>query len=157
MRVIFFVWWALVVLGVPAGNGISLFFSEGDIKFWSLAVYAVWFISQSRLLFRAEERGFLTWPHLFLLLSVATSLVLLFASKFRFIGLTDNGGAVLHDASVALYFSIVTWTTLGFGDVIPTPDARVFAAAEAMLGYIFTPILVAAVLYLLMRKQARSG
>jgi hypothetical protein len=35
-----------------------------------------------------------------------------------------------------LYFSIVTWTTVGYGDIKPSPDSRMFAASEALLGYL---------------------
>ena len=53
-----------------------------------------------------------------------------------------SGGDVTHDRYNALYFSIVTWTTLGYGDFQPTPDARIWASFEALLGYVFMGILV---------------
>jgi hypothetical protein len=43
-----------------------------------------------------------------------------------------------------LYFSFVTMTTLGYGDIIPnSPSARMFAAIEAILGQIYIAVLVA--------------
>jgi ion channel len=36
----------------------------------------------------------------------------------------------------AVYFSTVTFSTLGYGDITPTADWRVFAALEAMNGFI---------------------
>jgi hypothetical protein len=30
---------------------------------------------------------------------------------------------------------LITWTTVGFGDVTPTPSTRMLAACEAVLGY----------------------
>ena len=48
------------------------------------------------------------------------------------------------DASVALYFSLVTITTLGYGDLVPvTAGARSLAALEAFVGQAFVAILVA--------------
>ncbi len=48
------------------------------------------------------------------------------------------------DASVAIYFSLVTITTLGYGDVIPiSSGARSLAALEAFVGQAFVVILVA--------------
>ena len=41
-----------------------------------------------------------------------------------------------------IYFSTVTWTTLGYGDVQPKPDIRLIAALEALLGYIYFGLLV---------------
>ncbi len=43
-----------------------------------------------------------------------------------------------------IYFSTVTFTTLGYGDFSPTPEARLIAAAEAFLGNMHLGILVAA-------------
>ncbi len=56
-------------------------------------------------------------------------------------GITSDG-EVTHDQYNALYFSMVTWTTLGYGDFQPTPDARFWASFEALLGYVFMGILV---------------
>ena len=42
----------------------------------------------------------------------------------------------------ALYFSIVTWTTLGYGDFQPTGAFKLFAAIEAVYGYVFLGLLV---------------
>ena len=37
----------------------------------------------------------------------------------------------------ALYFSIVTFTTLGFGDFQPVPETRLLAAFQALTGYLY--------------------
>jgi hypothetical protein len=36
----------------------------------------------------------------------------------------------------------VTWTTLGDGDVRPSVDARLFAASEALVGYLWMAIFI---------------
>ena len=44
----------------------------------------------------------------------------------------------------ALYYSLVTMTTLGYGDIAPrTPPARAFAAVQAVIGQIYLAVLVA--------------
>ena len=43
----------------------------------------------------------------------------------------------------ALYFSLVTFTTLGYGDFQPTDGYRLFAASQAVYGYIFLGLLIA--------------
>lgn len=43
----------------------------------------------------------------------------------------------------AVYFTIVTWTTLGYGDIAPPSDLELLAAAEALLGYVFLGLIVA--------------
>ena len=45
----------------------------------------------------------------------------------------------------ALYFSSVTWTTLGYGDITPSPDFLLVAASEALLGYITMSLLIGSV------------
>lgn len=42
-----------------------------------------------------------------------------------------------------LYFSIVTFTTLGYGDFQPAPELRLLAAGQAMMGYVFLGFIVA--------------
>ena len=42
--------------------------------------------------------------------------------------------SALQNFSDALYFSLVTYTTVGYGDVIVGPDYRLFAAMAAVTG-----------------------
>lgn len=53
------------------------------------------------------------------------------------------------------YLSIVTFTTLGFGDFQPQPFMRLYTAGEAVLGYIFLGLLVGALIDRA-RKLARA-
>jgi hypothetical protein len=49
-----------------------------------------------------------------------------------------------HDLVAACYFSMVTFTTLGYGDVYPTNTwARIFTCAEAAIGYAMLGVFVA--------------
>lgn len=41
---------------------------------------------------------------------------------------------VLSDWNDALYFSLVTYTTLGYGDIVLGPDKRIFAAFASVAG-----------------------
>lgn len=65
-----------------------------------------------------------------------SGLTMSYALAYRYVGLIDDG-QVTHDPITCLYFSIVTWTTLGYGDVRPTPGARLIAASEAVVGLVF--------------------
>lgn len=62
---------------------------------------------------------------------------------------------VTHDQYDAIYFSTVTWTTLGYGDFQPTPNARIWASVEAFLGYVFMGILVGLTVALLVPEKSR--
>jgi len=41
----------------------------------------------------------------------------------------------------SLYFSVVTFTTLGYGDFNPTEAGRPYAMLEALSGFLFIPLL----------------
>ena len=50
------------------------------------------------------------------------------------------------DASMFLYYSFTTQTTLGYGDIIPVlPLARAFAVVQATLGVLYLAVIVAAI------------
>ena len=83
---------------------------------------------------------------------------LLWAVVYSFIDLLQPGafaGAAVDDGSVLnmrfgtgsvepIYYSLVTLTTLGYGDITPmTAPARMFSAIEAVLGQLYIAVLVA--------------
>lgn len=65
---------------------------------------------------------------------------------FSLTGLHDAAsGCETHDFATGLFFSVVTWTTVGYGDVTATvPIARFIAAAEALNGYLVLALFIAA-------------
>ena len=61
-----------------------------------------------------------------------------------YIGRLKDGGEITKSIYTALYFSIVTITTTGYGDVVPMHGiARIAAAREALLGFFFLVLLSA--------------
>jgi hypothetical protein len=68
-------------------------------------------------------------------------IVMSFAVSYRSLGLIDEN-QVTTNPSTCLYFSIVTWTTLGYGDVRPSPKARMLAALEAVAGYVVMAVFI---------------
>ncbi|MEJ2815973.1 potassium channel family protein [Caulobacter sp. CCG-8] len=77
---------------------------------------------------------------------MATAIVI-YARLYALIGLRDNALTPVrsvHDFASSLYFSNVTWTTLGYDDITAVaPLARLFADAEALNGSLFTAIFIA--------------
>jgi hypothetical protein len=74
---------------------------------------------------------------------LAVAIVILrYAIIFRDYGILDDGQRK-DDPVTCLYFSIVTWTTLGYGDLKPTPQIRLVAASEAIAGYIGMAMFIA--------------
>jgi dolichyl-phosphate-mannose--protein O-mannosyl transferase len=72
--------------------------------------------------------------------------ILAFAAAYRQIGLIDQG-QISHTASTALYFSVTAWSTVGYGDVVPTVAARPFAAAQSMIGVVYDSAFIGLILY----------
>jgi len=49
-----------------------------------------------------------------------------------------------QESVVPLYYSFVTMTTLGYGDIVPrTPTARLLSALQAVMGQLYLAVLVA--------------
>jgi len=76
----------------------------------------------------------------------ASLLITLYALIYQQTGLLI-GTTRITEPRDFLYFSIVSWTTLGYGDIIPTSDSRMFAASEALFGYVFMGLYLALVLH----------
>ncbi|MCI4646288.1 MAG: ion channel, partial [Hyphomonadaceae bacterium] len=67
-------------------------------------------------------------------------------------GHTATDSETVFSVQEAIYFSIVTWTTLGYGDYKPPPDLQIMAAVQAVFGYLYLGLLVGAVGGLFSRK-----
>lgn len=82
-------------------------------------------------------------------------LIAYFALIYKLFGIVDtsNNESVKPSALNALYFSVVTWTTLGYGDYRPIDQLKPFVMAEALMGYIFMALLVGKVLHMAQRRQ----
>src|ERR1700736_252576 len=72
---------------------------------------------------------------------------LFFITRYEIYGLYASNGITTHDKWDALYFSIITWTTTGYGDVVPFGTSRWFACSEALLGTLFNGIVLASIIY----------
>jgi hypothetical protein len=80
----------------------------------------------------ARSLRFLLWPWLFIRL--AGWIVLLHVLEITvWAGVYDLAGA-MRDLQSALYFSAVTYTTTGYGDLVLPPDWRLVGAVEALTG-----------------------
>src|SRR6266496_1652169 len=87
-------------------------------------------------------------------ISFLLTLLLSFAFVFRTLGIFDGNGHRTFDPIICLYFSAITWTTVGYGDFTPSPETRLYAASEALLAYIFMAMLIAGFLHLLARFRS---
>ena len=72
----------------------------------------------------------------------------MFAAFYQMFGICLDGESIKGDWYNSLYFSMVTWTTLGYGDFSPVASLRLVAALEAVMGYIYMAFLVGLLLNL---------
>jgi len=78
-----------------------------------------------------------------------------YANLYKDIGLydlinaqTQNGERkAIETPSTCLYFSIITLTTVGYGDIVPTPAARMYAASQAVTGAFFFALFFATLVH----------
>jgi len=69
--------------------------------------------------------------------------IILFALIYYSNGIAYNVDDIsVGDISLSLYFSIVTWTTLGYGDFRPIESLRLIASFEALIGYVYMALLI---------------
>ncbi len=141
---IFFILFGGVFTGIsrliPSGLPRALF----TIGFGALFVVAfVWLlISRVRILLGEPDR---LWLQLALIAVNLVLLLLAFAAVYQRVGIIDNTGSqamVTHDWLSSIYYSVVTFTTLGYGDFYPQSYGRAMAAMEAFTGYVILGILV---------------
>jgi len=74
------------------------------------------------------------WPMTWLLVSVAWWLLLLHLAEISVWALFYVWQECLPDAESAFYFSGVTYTTLGYGDVLLPQEWRLFGPVEGLTG-----------------------
>lgn len=81
----------------------------------------------------------------FRILMTGVAVIFVCALVYHTSGLLNSGtGKALTGFSNALYLSGVTFTTLGYGDVVPTGWVRFVAAIEGASGFLLVPMLVIA-------------
>lgn len=114
-----------------------------DILFYFIAIFTLSF------LFRPNLYARIAW--ISALSMIAVCIVLNFAIVYSGGGLeniTDK-----NDPYEYLYFSMVTFTTLGYGDIQPTGELRIIAATQAVLGFTFVPVIISEIVSLPTRSS----
>jgi len=91
-----------------------------------------------------------TETHLFTAVSIYLLLGMLWFSAYCAIdtyqpGSILQGGSLLeHRENQLLYFSLITLSTIGYGDIVPVgPEVRMLAALEGVVGVLYIAITVA--------------
>jgi len=69
-------------------------------------------------------------------------IITIFAVIYWRYGLIHNGQHVDISFLTSIYFSITTWTTLGYGDFSPVERIRHITSVQAILGYVSLGVLI---------------
>ncbi|MEC9072283.1 MAG: ion channel [Myxococcota bacterium] len=76
------------------------------------------------------------------LTGVFAAVITAFALGYSNFGLVGPDGPITGDFFQSLYFSIVTFTSLGYGEIRPVGFARLLAGTEAVLGVFLSSLFV---------------
>ena len=148
----------VIGIGSIAGIGYSAYTGSDFVRIVSeissLVLLSLTSLVMTNSLLRAEDVSLDT-----VIGGICVYLLIGMCFALSFIIMTElNPGALLQDgeplvrslgdasvhATMCLYFSFVTLTTLGYGDVSPASEmARMFAVAEAVTGQLYLAVFVA--------------
>ena len=125
----------------PNKDGWAQYVSVGFIfSGWLLLNYI--FVKDLLSIFNTSKHISELYKEYIWVLVMALMNISLFASIYHMFGIVNSGELIKGDWYLSFYFSIVTWTTLGYGDFAPSENIRLVAAIEAMIGYFYMAILV---------------
>ena len=76
--------------------------------------------------------------------TLLSGILIIFLSAFLYLGgtLVKEGVIFKADFLEALYFSIITFTTVGYGDIAPLGALKIVAAVEAFCGIFIMPLFI---------------
>lgn len=132
----------LLIVGLVASWGfVKITIIQQENYFWVSLLITVGFAGYFTYRFFKKQSGIGVFWH-FLVMLCAT--IIYFAFMYIIFGLKGlpEAQGMVPNLQQALYFSVVTWTTLGYGDLTPTEDSMPWAMLEVILGYIFMALLV---------------
>jgi hypothetical protein len=140
------IWWLLAPIATIAFG----------FKFYEFGVTVLggYMIVYLVIFFRRKDK----FASFFYFLSLMFMNVVGFGLIYSNLGL--NAPDLNHNFQIGdfMYFSVVTWTTLGYGDFTPNADSRMYAAIEAVYGYFYSGILVTKLFYWLSESNGtREG
>jgi hypothetical protein len=139
----FFIWALLTATVIPSDYSVSA--SVGAITFIGASLLI--FIQIVLLMPFRDNNGDFQIDALRLVCDTMISaifMILVFSVLYKNVGLLSQGEIVRPSSLDAIYFSSVTFSTLGYGDFAPHPSARIIAATQALLGNLHLGMIVGA-------------
>ncbi len=91
---------------------------------------------------------------IWLLIAVVTCFAAVHLAEIALWAMLYRGNDGIPDMETALYFSAVTYTTVGYGDVVLPPGLRLTAGVEALTGILMVGWTSALIFFVLVRIRA---
>lgn len=133
-------------------NGLALLHVAGIVVFFSLSIWR----ALRQVLFSGEitTNKILGAICVFLMLGIVWSLLYVIVADLVPTAFKDQAPLAWYDAFPRyIYFSFVTLTTLGFGDITPSePIAQFLVYMEAVVGQLYIAVLVASLVGISVHK-----
>jgi hypothetical protein len=127
----------------------------GDSSLWiSLLILTVSAFYYSYTFFSSDQKI----EKLYYFVMVTFFIMSYFSFVYYAVGIIDtsSGEVIKHDWLNAIYFSVITWTTLGYGDFKPVEELKIWVMIEALMGYLFMALIVAKILTIFQSKKPNS-
>ena len=99
-----------------------------------VTIHAAGIASALLWLRRRTEAALRFWPWTWLFIRIAGWIILIHLVEITVWALFFFWKEAMPDLSSALYFSAVTYTTTGYGDLVLTPEWRLLGGVEALTG-----------------------
>jgi Ion channel len=154
---------AIVVIAALVTSGISVLIGEGEVSNWAVPVVGALLalvapVAIIRELFRQESVTYQTvLGALCLYLLVGLFFSFLYGAVAAFTDGPFFAEGRTEETIDFLYFSFVTLTTTGYGDLVAVTDlGRMLAVTEALLGQLYLVSVVAVLVANLGRPSIRS-
>jgi hypothetical protein len=123
-----------------------------------VAVHAVGLIAAIRWMRRSEASARSVWRWTGLLIAVAGCAIVVHLIEITVWAVYYTWGHGMPDMQSALYFSAVTYTTVGYGDVVLPSEWRLVGGIEALTGILmcgWSTAFFVAVVSRILRMQTR--
>lgn len=131
--------WVGLVRLVPAGTPRAVVVLAVGVGF--AGTFVALLVSGIRQALASDAR---LWMELGKVLVEVILLVLGFAAIYQHLGIQDNtspGGPIVHEFWSSAYLSMITFTTVGYGDFHPVGLGRALAALQGFTGYVLLGLL----------------
>ena len=141
-------------MGIIMGAALGLC-KLSDVDFLITGFICLWIGALVVKIFHVRNIYLLSIFTSFVMFSII-ALIIWCGNLYTKYGIVDTSGNVIYDFWTCLYFSVVTFTTLGYGDFHPTESVRMLAAFEALIGYLSLGLLIATFIVVIRKRHEKK-